>query len=464
MRVLRSATLGTLATAGTALALALALASAAHSATGAPAAPAAPAHHADLGPEVVHTRTGPTGYTVTFRYYDPKATKVQITGEWYFANLGDISAPASTTTTVTTPGLLPAQWQPGDFPIGYPNGVGGNWPVATMTRDGGGVWTYTTPLPSGVFTYGFFVNCATKDQSGCTEVADPGNLPWNGVNPGSVAQDSQVYVPADASFGAVDYSWQGPSRLAHGQLTDVTYPSPTHLTPAGKNNVAIYTPPGYNPHRSKPYPTLYLTPGGSGTETEWANHGDLANIMDNLIGTGEIQPMVVVLPNNNGFVDSATYAAFDADLIKSLIPYVQKHYHVSTHAAQRAFSGLSGGGQVTNSLMLYHASAFRYYGAMSVGLPCPVRGAGCTTLTLGRAQAAALRKASVFVGGGWQDPVHGAGFMGFDTGTLQEVSGLSNAGVPATPDFVNGSHEWYVWRILLKDFLTRVAFFPPVRG
>jgi enterochelin esterase-like enzyme len=421
----------------------------------------------DLGPQVVHTGTGPTGYTVTFRYYDPKATKVQITGEWYFANLGDISAPASTTTTVTTPGLLPAQWQPGDFPIGYPNSVGGNWPVTTMTRHGNGVWTYTTPLPSGVFTYGFFVNCATKDQSGCTEVADPANPSWNaanGVSAGSVPSDSQVYVPADARFGTVDNSWQGPSRGEHGHVIDVTYPSPAHKSPDGKNNLVIYTPPGYDPHRSAPYPTLYLTPGGSGTELEWAAHGDLANIMDNLIGTGEIQPMVVVLPNNNGFVDSATYAAFDADLIASVIPYVEGHYNVSTSAGQRAFSGLSGGGQVTNSLMLYHASAFGYYGVMSAGLPCPVRGAGCTTVTLNRQQAAALRQASVFVGGGWQDPVHGAGFMGFDTGTIQEVSGLANAGVPVTPDFVNGSHEWSVWRILLKDFLTRVAFFPPVRG
>jgi len=30
------------------------------------------------------------------------------------------------------------------------------------------------------------------------------------------------------------------------------------------------------------------------------------------------------------------------------------------------------------------------------------------------------------------------------------------------PDFINGGHEWYVWRILLRDFLTRVAFFPVV--
>src|SRR5579875_4203979 len=69
-----------------------------------------------FSPQVIHTGTGPTGYEVTFRYKDPTAASVQIKGEWYFANLSDISAPASTATSVvTTPGLLPPQWRPGDF-------------------------------------------------------------------------------------------------------------------------------------------------------------------------------------------------------------------------------------------------------------------------------------------------------------------------------------------------------------
>jgi hypothetical protein len=40
------------------------------------------------------------------------------------------------------------------------------------------------------------------------------------------------------------------------------------------------------------------------------------------------------------------------------------------------------------------------------------------------------------------------------------VSTLGKAGIPVATNFVNGGHEWYVWRILLRDFLTRVAFLP----
>jgi hypothetical protein len=95
--------------------------------------------------------------------------------------------------------------------------------------------------------------------------------------------------------------------------------------------------------------------------------------------------------------------AYDSDLISNMIPYVQSHYDVSTTSSERAFSGLSLGGAITNSLMPDHTSEFGYYGVMSAGLPCPT--AGCTSVTLTPAQAAALKQVGIFVGGGWQDPV-----------------------------------------------------------
>src|SRR4051795_818738 len=86
----------------------------------------APAAHAQtpvvVSPEVTHTGTAPTGYTVTFRVYDPTATRMRIRGEWFFSGVAD-------TTTTSSAGRLPSQWQPGDFPIANPNaGAAANWP------------------------------------------------------------------------------------------------------------------------------------------------------------------------------------------------------------------------------------------------------------------------------------------------------------------------------------------------
>jgi enterochelin esterase-like enzyme len=401
-----------------------------------------------FSPEVIKTGRPPTGYEVRFRYYDPAATSVQIKGEWYFSSPGQ-------TTTTSSQGLLPFQWSPGDFPIAYPNALAANWPVSSMTKDRGGVWSYTTPLPSGVFTYGFYINCTTSDQSGCTEVSDPSNPPWNehhGVSIGSVEPTSQVYVPSDRRFHTVNYWWQARAR-PRGALTDVTYPSPSHISPAGQNYLAIYTPPGYDPNRAAPYPTLYLSHGGGGNEVDWSTQGDAANILDNLIDTGQISPMVVVMTNFNGFADNCPALAWDAeysnDLLNSVIPYVNSHYHVSGAAAQRAFSGLSCGGLLTSYLMLNFTNEFGYYGVMSGGFPDALSG-GTTTLTA--AQIAALKNVGIMAGGGWQDPIHST--------QVAELNALQSAGIGVFPDFINGGHEWYVWRILLRDFLTRVAFFP----
>jgi hypothetical protein len=104
------------------------------------ASPSASAASTVISLEVVHTGTGPTGYEVTFRFYDgnPATTNVKIRGEWYLSDVGH-------TTTTTSAGRLPSQYQPGDFPIANPNsGAAPNWPVMPMTQDPNTlVWSLT---------------------------------------------------------------------------------------------------------------------------------------------------------------------------------------------------------------------------------------------------------------------------------------------------------------------------------
>ena len=108
---------------------------------------------------------------------------------------------------------------------------------------------------------------------------------------------------------------------------------------------------------------------------------------------------------------------------------------------------------LTNSFIIKHPEVFQYYGMMSAGLP-PENG------TLTPEQIAALKGKSIWVGGGWQDSIHAARMNTRHDGTIFEANTFAKAGIPVTTIFVNGGHEWYVWRILLKDFLTRVAFLP----
>ncbi|MEU4659558.1 hypothetical protein AB0G32_37455 [Streptomyces sp. NPDC023723] len=128
------------------------------------------------GPVVRHTGKSPTGYEVTFRYYAPKASRVQLKGEWYFERPSTLSPRLTTPDQVVeSQGLLPRQWQPGDVPISHPNSTSPNWPVVDMDKGRDGVWTYTTPLPSGVYTYGFFVDAQADDTTTTGLLPDPGN-------------------------------------------------------------------------------------------------------------------------------------------------------------------------------------------------------------------------------------------------------------------------------------------------
>lgn len=429
----------------------------------APAANSAPTQAApslkSLAPQVKHTGKAPTGYTVTFSLYAPNADRVQIKGEWYFERPSELPQLAGTPElpVVPTQGILPADWQPGDVPIASPNATAANWPVIDMTERGSsGVWEWTTPLPSGVFTYGYLVDCASDAGTGCTQTADPANPAWDAADdllPGTRQASSQVYVPSDAEFGTVDYSWQGPADT-RGALSHHRYASPGHVNPAGENYLTVYTPPGYDAGRAEPYPTLYLLHGGGGNETDWTTQGAADAILDNLIATGGIAPMVVVMPNNNGYPSSTFNEAFDRDIIDNVIPWVQAEYNVSAEASHRAFSGLSAGGIATNSFMLKYPDTFQYYGMMSAGLP-----PAYSVLT--EAQAAPLRDKSIQISGGWQDPIHAVGFGQSHTGPARQVTTFTNARISVDTNFVNGGHEWYVWRLLLEDFLTGVAFQPP---
>ena len=391
---------------------------------------------------IEQTNLPPTGYSVTFRYYDPEATRVQIRGDWSF------------TTTAGTTGVSPSDWEPGAFPSGEA--------VTDMTEiANSGLWTYSTPLPSGVFNYGFVIDCSNDGEKGCPTVSDPNNSPWNAkgaVVRGSVAPMSQVFVPSDRTFGTVDYWWQGPeSTLPRGALANVAYPSPTHVSPAGENHLAVYTPPGYDPGRAEPYPTLYLSHGGGGNEMDWSTQGAVPNIMDSLVNTGHIQPMVVVMINFEGFDLSCPAKGWvdgvGEDIVNNVVPYVEAHYDVTKEPAGRAFAGLSCGGALGEAFLINQPAEFGYYGIFSPGGGNPF-----TDLT--DKQAAALRGLAIFIGGGYQEPTVTQGKPGPRANAVNDVALLTASGITVTPEFINGTHEWYVWRILLHDYLLHVAFAP----
>jgi enterochelin esterase-like enzyme len=153
-------------------------------------------------------------------------------------------------------------------------------------------------------------------------------------------------------------------NIPHGNLTVVEYDSKT----LGLRRVMrVYTPPGYSAGRK--YPVLYLQHGLGNTSTEWTQRAKAPIIADNLLAEATMQPMVIVFPAGNATATAAdekqgdrtqeSYAtAYENDLLKEIIPFVESHYSVYTDRVHRAIGGMSmGSGQALN-IGLSHLDLF----------------------------------------------------------------------------------------------------------
>jgi enterochelin esterase-like enzyme len=188
-------------------------------------------------------------------------------------------------------------------------------------------------------------------------------------------------APAQPGEGKVDeeaVKFPAPPRgfdtrrdgIERGKLETVEYDS---TTVGAKRKAQVYTPPGYS--RNKKYPVLYLLHGIGGTELEWTRGGAANVILDNLYADGKAVPMIVVLPNGRASKDltprdpiprqSPAFAAFEKDLLRDLIPFVEKTYAVKADRVSRALAGLSMGGGQSLNFGLANLDTFAWVGGFS---------------------------------------------------------------------------------------------------
>ncbi|RZL16911.1 MAG: esterase family protein [Pedobacter sp.] len=160
--------------------------------------------------------------------------------------------------------------------------------------------------------------------------------------------------------------------ILHGKIDTIHY----HSDVTGVDRHAlVYTTPGYS--KQKKYPVLYLLHGIGGDEGEWLRGGSPQVILDNLYALKKIQPMIVVMPNGRAMKDDsatgnvmaadkvAAFAAFEQDLLKDLIPFVESKYSVNTDQNNRAIAGLSMGGGQSLNFGLGNLDKFAWIGAFS---------------------------------------------------------------------------------------------------
>lgn len=147
------------------------------------------------------TGKAPTGYEVDFKYTNTTARRVTIGG-------GIQPFTDQFHTTLQKSGLYdPHDYQPGDFYVSARTPADYKWPyeMTAAADDGSGEWnwTYTTPLPSGIYSFAYLVDCDVVASCSIDTgklVIDPDLPPFMNVQGDQVASSFQV--PFDAEFQA----------------------------------------------------------------------------------------------------------------------------------------------------------------------------------------------------------------------------------------------------------------------
>ena len=322
-------------------------------------------------------------------------------------------------------------------------------PKLDMTKGADGVWTITTPpIVPGFHYYTFVVDGI--------EANDYGSRAYFGGN----RFVSAVEVP---EAGADYYAIQD---VPHGQVREVWYDS--DVTGSWRHAL-VYLPPGYDGSDAR-YPVLYLQHGGGEDETGWVRQGNANVILDNLIASGEAEPMIVVMaygyarsadapagppPANRWEGIQQMFSVFESDVTEALIPFVDETFRTIPDREHRAMAGLSMGGMQTFHTTLNHLDLFSYIGGFSgAALPNGPDGLDLATAYGGvfaDPDAFADRVNLLWIGIGTDEPA------GMYAGVNGVHNSLAEAGVEHVYFESPGTdHEWQTWRRSLRDFAPRL--------
>lgn len=239
-----------------------------------------------------------------------------------------------------------------------PAGYDGKPAGLPMTIDDLGYWSATTPVPvaPGTYAYGFKVGGLT--------LADPQAERFS-VSYRGASSVVEVKGPA-GDFQSFD------PAIAHGAVATIEYRSQSLGV---VRRAHVYTPPGYQKGGAERYPVLYLVHGAGDSDDSWTSRGRAHYILDNLIAAKKAVPMIVVMPaGHTEFKPGTDLFAnkdFADDLMRDLIPLIDRDYRTRPDPAHRAMAGLSMGGAHTLSWGLPNPGVFGPIGIFSMGFYLP---------------------------------------------------------------------------------------------
>lgn len=137
----------------------------------------------------------------------------------------------------------------------------------------------------------------------------------------------------------------------------------------------VYLPSGFD-KSDKQYPVIYMLHGLSDNYTAWVERGGMQTVADELIGTGELRDVVIIMPNAGGPDIHNTWNGYfnmpgwnyEDFFFKEFLPQVERKYRIISDKGHRAVMGLSMGGGGSAVYCQRHPDMFSSCYAMSAWL------------------------------------------------------------------------------------------------
>ena len=246
--------------------------------------------------------------------------------------------------------------------------------------------------------------------------------------------------------------------IPHGRVEEFVFESEVLHN---RRRVYVYLPPDYEKDQNSCFPTLYVHDGG-----EYRTRAHLPTIVDNLIHSQEIPPLIAVMVDPveriREYWANENYAHF---VESELLPHIDSQYRTFAHREGRGVMGASMGGVIATYLALSRPHLFSKVGGQSSALFLMEEERLSTfakellaKFDVSQGPRIEPKPFSALVAE-LQTPIA----FYFDVGKYEPqfvpahrrlVPQLEAKGCPCFFQELAGGHNWTSWRVHLKDLLT----------
>ena len=200
--------------------------------------------------------------------------------------------------------------------------------------------------------------------------ATPSDGPTDPSSIGSALPTDTPAVTGDAPTSGSGAStlpatkpWLAWKPSGNGSVITVDLPAPWKASSTKQLPLDIFTPPGYSATGALRYPVIYEADFAFNS---WDHGVNIGAVLDSMIDSGEIPPMIFVFIGTGGspYVDTECANSYDGKewidtyASQTVVSYVDSHYQTIARADARATLGFSQGAYCASTLVLRHPDVF----------------------------------------------------------------------------------------------------------